>query len=319
MKLSASLLLLTSALATSQARSSQLRELSGSSTPTYSPTISDVSFNGTDDNAEDVPEAMAPEPNPEEDMMNAPETTTPSMFQEGEAPEAEVMGGPGHDMEGPAGLAERNETMFDSDETMAAPEQLKPEHDKPERNDTMMVGKTNETFADMGPGSHGPPRGFQELVDDKCASYECPMTSNSTCPTPPDAFDRNATEEMMAPPEPLDGMNMTDGESFGPPLDENKTEDKGLAPQDGPGKHGGPERWLKPKHHGPEALLECACCEGVTVDELDSTGVDVSGLAFLVGYDPSAATTYDNGSNLNSLVFSSAVAAVATTILAMFV
>jgi hypothetical protein len=115
-------------------------------------------------------------------------------------------------------------------------------------------------------------------------------------------------DDMAGPPEPLD-MNMT-GPEF---ANDNMT-----GPKDGPPpKHPG-ERSLKP-HHKPEDLLACACCEGATVEEIAQTGVDTSGLAFLVGYDPSAATVYDNGSNsrsLNSLVVSSVV--VGGAVLALF-
>ena len=337
MKLSASFLILSSTLVASEARSSLRRELATSiptsSVTTYVPTYNDAAFNETDDNGLEEP-ALTEEIQSEITV----ETVTSSTAALGEG----LMDGPGKpdDMED---MPEHNETMAD---TMA--DFFKPE--KPEHNDTMvhpgMFHDDNETFADQDhmmhglkptpnnsftdesmpmheSGPHGP-KSFQELVDDKCASFECPASSNSTCPTPPEPADVNGTE-MMAPPKPfgmnmtegmgpleLDDMNMTDSMSLPEPLEGNMTGPMGMG---GHGPKHSPERALKP-HHKPEELLACACCEGATVDEITETGVDVSGLAFLVGYDPSAATVYDNGSSLNSLFFSSAVVGAAA--LALF-
>jgi hypothetical protein len=56
--------------------------------------------------------------------------------------------------------------------------------------------------------------------------------------------------------------------------------------------------------------------EGVSGNEtMAVNGTDTSGLALLKGYDPSVAAVYDNGSSLNSLVFSSAVVGAAAFVL----
>jgi hypothetical protein len=361
MKLSASFLLVASTLAAAQARSSLRRELAEDVSPTYMPT--DFSeFNATDDDASSMPEEAAPA---EEHMAVAAEETATSSTvgasaEEGMSPVA---------MDEPPAKPEEG-----VDETMAEPDLFKPEsndtvaemdekpapkHEKPERNDTMMADEPlhlhndNETLPVGGPKHNGlkpegnssmaamnekerpGPKGFQDLVDDKCATFVCPSSSNSTCPSPPGAEDVNGTDVTppskpepldknmtaeLGPPEPLD-MNMTyddDDDTTSPPeplLAINTTQDMGPpnmtgpteeGPSDGP-KHS-PERALKPSHHKPEDLLACACCEGATVEEIAQTGVDTSGLAFLVGYDPSAATVYDNASSrLNSLVVSSVV------------
>ena len=350
MKLSTSVLLLSTTIATSQARSSLRRELieatpvPTASVTTYLPTYSG---NATDDDGNQLimPELQTEVADPIQDI--AGEESTPEDPMGGK----DTMEGPEkpdkdeHDMmmgEELSMMANDNETMVESEPFMPEP---KPEHEKPHLNDTMVhegliEAEINGTIAgddddedlpsmkpekphhnatigheemsledegelkpipmhEKGPG----PKGFQELVDDKCASFECPMISNSTCPSPPEPSIKNSTEEI-APFELSDG---------------NETESKGpLGPKDSPGPKGEPEpmpsseRELKP-HHKPEELLACACCEGVTVEEIEGTGVDVSGLAFLVGYDPSAVTSYDNGSSLNSIALSG-VAMIASTV-----
>eukprot|EP00804_Cyclotella_cryptica_P012326 CCRYP_018202-RA/>CCRYP_018202-RA protein AED:0.03 eAED:0.03 QI:220/1/1/1/0/0/2/548/330 len=330
MKVAASILLLAFSLATvSQARST-IRGLSdASSTPTtsattYLPTY-EGAFNETNDDSQGPP---AEQPTPDEVMSvqeSSTETTAPIEIMK-DTPEAGLGTAAASfnetdDEPLPPARPERNDTMStaslfsdggDSNETSS----LNHGKDGPPPAHFADGGNSNETSAvhdhgPKGPGleqdaegnftaastddggnvednARGPPAppDFQALVDDKCASFDCSAAGNSTCPSPNQPSDRNATE------------------------------DKGPL---GPGK--GPKRELKPgaEKPDPQELLACACCEGVTVEEFNSTGVDVSGLAFLVGYNPSAATLSDNSANLNSLVFSSSFALVATAVLVLFV
>jgi len=292
---------------------------------TYLPTY-DGALNGTDDDSQGLPEEQGLTPTPDEVMSieeSSTETTAPNEIIQ-ETPED----GPG------ASATSFNETIDEPlppagaelDDTVATPALFSEGGDSNETfaldhgNDgpppAHLAGgvDSNETSAvhNHGPGgpgldpegnftvastddggnvednARGPPApaDLQELVDNKCATFDCSAAGNSTCPSPNEPSDRNATEDK------------------GPP---------------GPGE--GPKRELKPggEKPDPKELLACACCEGVTVEELNSTGVDVSGLAFLVGFNPSASTSSDNSANLNSLVLSSSFALVATVVLAVFV
>lgn len=329
MKVSASIILLASSLATiSQARSTFRGLSDASSTPTssvttYLPTY-DVALNETDDDSPGLPEEQGltatlsieetstettptneviketPEAGPGADAALFDETddeplpppeperndtvVTPALFSEGgDSNETAALD---HGMDGPppphvADGGDSNETSFVHDHGPKGPGL---ELD-PEGNSTAASTDDGGNVDDNARGPP-PPADLQGLVDDKCATFDCSAVSNSTCPSPKEPSDRN----------------MTEGE--GPP---------------GPGK--GPKRELKPggEKPDPKELLACACCEGVTIEEFNATGVDVSGLAFLVGSNPSAATTYDNSANLNSLVFSSSFALLATAVLAVFV
>ena len=354
MKLSTSFLLLSTTFVTSQAQSSLRRGLiDATSVPTASVTtyLPTYSGNATDDDGNELlmPEVQTQVVATNQDIAAETTSTEPSPKDPTGGPEKP-------DKEEDAMMMEQElSMMFNENEVMDEDEPFmpspKPEHEKPHLNDTMIheemfESETNETLVDDDdeglPGDkheHGKPhlndtvsgeetpmsedklkpspmhekvpgpKGFQELVDDKCASFECPMLSNSTCPTPPEPLDKNSTEGKIVP------FELTDG---------NETEAEGpKGTKNGPGPKGkdepmpSSERELKP-HHKPEELLACACCEGVTVEEIEETGVDVSGLAFLVGYDPSAVTSYDNGSSLNSIAVSGIAMTASTVVLSLF-
>ncbi|KAL7479260.1 hypothetical protein ACHAW6_004993 [Cyclotella cf. meneghiniana] len=333
MKVSASIILIASSLATISQALSTFRGLSDasptptSSVTTYLPTY-ETALNGTDDDSPGLPDEQGFAPTPDVVMSNeasSTETTAPDDIIK-EPPEAgqgaaatsfnetddEQLPPPGQDRNDtsapPASFSEGGDTTEtsaldhgmnghppghladggDSNETAAGhdhgPKGPGLEQD-PESNFTAPSTDDGENVEDNSRGPP-PPADLQGLVDDKCATFDCSAVNNYTCPSPKQPADRNATE----------------GE--GPP---------------GPEK--GPKRELKPggEKPDPKELLACACCEGVTIDEFNATGVDVSGLAFLVGSNPSAATSSDNSANLNSLVFSSSFAILATAVLAVFV